>query len=612
MENENQGNSRFILFIALSFLIFLGWSYAYEKLYPTPKKVAPPAQTAVTNTPANPIASPTPATAATPAVSQAAAPQPQTELRNIKLTSDLWQATFSNQGALLTEWTMTRFTDGKLIDEKKGGVNLVSAKLSQEVGAYFRLHIPADRGLENELNSARFVIENTSEQELKLNSGDKRELVFSYNNNGVTARKRFFFKGVGADNGSGFDFDFQAEVTLNGQPVEFYAVIGPNFGDQSVVEISTYKHAPQISYASGTSVSREQGESIKDVGSRPLGDVSWAAVDDNYFALALVPPQAVPALGLNVHRVENINGKDHPRNYVSVALRLNSGQVNRVYAGPKALDTLGRVSANFGLGQQNAGLEDIVSYGLLDFIRGMVKPIAQFMLTALRAINNFTRNWGWSIVVLTVALNMFFFPLRWYSSKMMKRAAAMQPQMKELQDQMRGLEKNDPRAQELQRKQLALMKEGNPLMGCLPLLLQMPFFMAVFAILTVSIEVRNAPFFGWLQDLSAPDPYWLLPIIMCVTMIAQTALTPTAADPVQKKISYIMPVVLTYFFFLSAPAGLVLYWMVGNLVGVVQQFVINKLTGPTTPPGAPSSSPAGAKDASARGRKKKTKAALAN
>jgi YidC/Oxa1 family membrane protein insertase len=167
---------------------------------------------------------------------------------------------------------------------------------------------------------------------------------------------------------------------------------------------------------------------------------------------------------------------------------------------------------------------------------------------------------------------------------MMKRAAAMQPKMKELQEKMKKLEKNDPRMLDLQKEQISLMKQGNPLMGCLPLLLQMPFFVAVFAILTVSIEVRHAPFFGWLTDLSAKDPLHILPIVMCVTMIAQTALTPSPAtvDPMQKRIQYLMPPILTFFFFWSAPAGLVLYWMVGNLVGVVQQFVINRLT--TTPP----------------------------
>ncbi|MGH9847916.1 MAG: membrane protein insertase YidC, partial [Blastocatellia bacterium] len=209
---------------------------------------------------------------------------------------------------------------------------------------------------------------------------------------------------------------------------------------------------------------------------------------------------------------------------------------------------------------------------------------------------------------------MLFFPLRAKSSKAMRRAAAMQPRMKEIQDAMKGLAKDDPKMVDLQKKQIELMKEGNPLMGCLPLLLQMPFFMAFFAILTVSIEVRHAPFFGWLKDLSVADPFYVLPVLMCVTMIAQTALTPSTADPIQKKIQYLMPVILTVAFFRTAPAGLVLYWMVSNLVGVAQQYVINKMNPPTQPatPSAPTGSKGKEKPGTKARKGKKAKEALAS
>jgi YidC/Oxa1 family membrane protein insertase len=136
----------------------------------------------------------------------------------------------------------------------------------------------------------------------------------------------------------------------------------------------------------------------------------------------------------------------------------------------------------------------------------------------------------------------------------------------------------------------------------------MPFFLAVFTILTVSIEVRHAPFIGWITDLSAPDPYWIMPIVMCVSMIVQQALTPTTADPVQKRIGYLMPLVFTYFL-TAAPAGLVLYWMMSNLVGIGQQFVINRLN-PPTPPATANSSPT-AKPKSPVLKGKKAKAELA-
>jgi YidC/Oxa1 family membrane protein insertase len=160
--------------------------------------------------------------------------------------------------------------------------------------------------------------------------------------------------------------------------------------------------------------------------------------------------------------------------------------------------------------------------------------------------------------------------------------------MKELQDRLKKLKENPKKyereMQELQREQMELMKEANPLGGCLPLLLQMPIFWAFFVFLTISLDVRHAPWVGWIRDLSSPDPYYVLPIIMCVTMIASTMLTPmpASADPSMKMqrimMTWFMPIMLTWFFFFTAPSGLVLYWMVSNIVGVAIQLVINKMT----------------------------------
>lgn len=589
---------RLVLFLLLAAVIFFGYSYIHTKLYP------PLPQTAQ-NQEASPSASPTAtATPAIPAPVEAVPsnlPSTQVEARQIKVKSDYWVATLSNQGGVLTEWTMTNFPDGKPIDSPTG-VNLVSSQLSQQIGGPFRFYIPSDNGLEKTLNSAAFEIKDAPEQEIRLNKGDKREITFFYANNGIEATKTLIFKGLVEGATTGFDFDFLATVKRNGTPIEAYVVIGPNFGDQNVKDISTYKHAPQLTYADGGGVERMIADSLKQPATPAESPVSWASVDDNYFTLTIVPPKSVPAVQL-------LNDKK-----VSIAVLLTQNEPHRVYAGPKDLKLLGQVSALFGLDKGGGRqLEDTINYGILDWVglSKLVKPIAQFMLWALRKINNVTHNFGWSIVVLTVLLNMIFFPLRWKSSVMMKRAAAMQPKMKELQEKMKKLEKNDPRMVDLQKEQISLMKEGNPLMGCLPLLLQMPFFVAVFAILTVSIEVRHAPFFGWLTDLSAKDPLHILPIVMCVTMIAQTALTPSpaAADPMQKRIQYLMPPILTFFFFWSAPAGLVLYWMVGNIVGVAQQFIINRLT--PMPPSATDESTTG-KSNQQPSKGKKTRQAVAN
>lgn len=561
---------RLVLFLLLSAVIFFGWSYIHTKLYPPPVTVSQEQAASPSNSPA--VSSTVEPVTQSQAVAPAATvPSTQAEARQFKIRTEHWVATLSNQGGVLTEWTMTNFPDGKPIDSPTG-VTLVSPQLSQQIGAPFRFYIPSDNALEKILNSAVFEIKDAPDQEFFLNKGQKKEVTFFYASDGVEASKTLVFKGLVQGSTTGFDFDFQASVKRNGTPVETYVVIGPNFGDHNVKEVSVYKHAPQLTYAVGSDVERATADDLKQYATPTSSSVNWAAVDDNYFALAIAPPKAVPA-------VQIVNDKK-----VSIAVLLAQGETNRIYAGPKDLKLLGQVSTLFDLEKSGSQLENIVSYGILDYVgmRRIVKPIAQFMLMALREINKFTHNFGWSIVVLTVLLNMIFFPLRWKSSVMMKRAAAMQPKMKDIQERMKKLEKNDPKMLELQKEQISLMKEGNPLMGCLPLLLQMPFFMAVFAILTVSIEVRHAPFFGWLTDLSTKDPLHILPIVMCITMILQTALTPSTADPMQKRVQYLMPPILTGFFFWSAPAGLVLYWMVGNLVGVVQQFIINRLT-PSNP-----------------------------
>ncbi len=172
---------------------------------------------------------------------------------------------------------------------------------------------------------------------------------------------------------------------------------------------------------------------------------------------------------------------------------------------------------------------------------------------------------------------MLFFPLKWRSSKSMRKAQKLAPRMKELQEKIKGLKQNDPRLKELQMEQLRLMKEGNPLGGCLPLLIQMPFLIALYVAITISIDFRQSSFL-WVSDLSAADPYRLLPILMAASMLVLQLITPApSADPLQRKMmAVIMPVMMLYILW-SAPAGLLVYWLVGNLVGFGQQMVINRL-----------------------------------
>jgi YidC/Oxa1 family membrane protein insertase len=563
---------RLTIFIILAALILFGSQFLLQKLYPPPK---PPASPQVAQT-----ATPSPAPSALPEQVSPPAPAvnlPQIEARELVLRTPYWHGKLSNQGAVITELTMTHSPNGKLVDPPNG-VNLISTQKSQELGAPLRLLIPSDRNLEKELNAARFALTEDPGQTVELKAEDKKTITFNYaNGTGVSATKTLVFSGAG------YDFDLKVDVKRNGQPVETAVVVGPSFGDQGLKEYGYYKPPPQATYSAAGSVERYTGADVTSADPMPVkeSNILWAAVDDNYFAMAVVPAApAKTASLLNVKRKETVEGKEVEHDHVSIAIPIVNDQFSHVYAGPKDLDTLAEVNKRFGLANQEKNLEYLVSYGW-DWIAWIVKPIAAFMRSSFVRLYGWTGNYGWAIIVLTVVLNMFFFPLRWRSSVSMKKAAALQPKMKDLQERMKKLDKNDPKMMELQKEQVALMREGNPLMGCLPLLLQMPFFWAVFIVLSSAIEFRNAKFIAWIQDLSSPDPWFILPVIFVISMIVQTALTPSTADPIQKRMQYLMPLMMGYFF-IYAPAGLVLYWMVGNLVGIAQQYVINKIT-PTPP-----------------------------
>ncbi|MFN0119957.1 MAG: membrane protein insertase YidC [Blastocatellia bacterium] len=583
---------RLLLFFLASASIFIGWQLLMQRFFPPPpaQKNQPQATASVSPGASAPTPASTSAPTSAPATGSgqttpAAAARTQAERRTLKLGTDAWKGVFSNQGATLTSWTMTRFvTNGKMIDPPTG-VNLIAEKSSQDFGGTFRFYIPADNKLADELNAARWEVKSPAQDEIQLAKGQKQEILFAYNNgNGLEATKKLVFSG------DGYDFEITADVKRGGQPVPIQLIVGPNFGDQSVkpTEYGAYKTPPRVSYSYGGSVSRDSAGSVKTADPHRIEQATpivWAGMDDGYFAMVLIPGAKAKDVHLfNVKRRETHDGSEVEQNYLSVAIPVVNGQASHIYAGPKDIPTLEAISRATGLGDSDGNLVDILDYGIFSYVAYFFRPLAAWMLKILLWINSFTRNYGWAIVILTVAINMLFFPLRWRSSIKIKKAASLQPKFKELQDRMKKIDKNDPRMLELQKEQIALMKEGNILSGCLPLLLQMPFFTSIYLILTVSIEVRREPFFAWMRDLSSPDPIYLLPVIMCLAMILQTKLTPTppAADPAQaqaqKMMQYVMPVMLTVFFFIRAPLGLVLYWMVGNIVGVIQQYVINKLS----------------------------------
>jgi YidC/Oxa1 family membrane protein insertase len=309
--------------------------------------------------------------------------------------------------------------------------------------------------------------------------------------------------------------------------------------------------------------------------------MDWAGVADTYFAMVVVPRQKVEGLEYRTVAYEHKpNGGTAEKRYLISALvpLPADGSRSVVYAGPKDHYLLQEVNKELTASvERPIDLDSLIDYGFLGWIS---RPLAVPILGAITYLYQLTGSYGVAIILFTIVIYSLFFPLKWRSSKAMKKAQKLAPRMKELQEKIKGMKPNDPRLKELQMDQLRLMKEGNPLGGCLPLLIQMPFLFALYRAITISLDFRQASFL-WIPDLSAAEPYLIhmLPILMTGTMVVLQLVTPApSADPLQRKMMAIgMPLFMLYILW-SAPSGLVLYWLVGNIVGFTQQFLINRWT----------------------------------
>ena len=287
------------------------------------------------------------------------------------------------------------------------------------------------------------------------------------------------------------------------------------------------------------------------------GLVQWVALQDKYFISVLLPKQGTAALV-----------KKEGDKIVSAGVRMAASGAGtsvslQLYAGPKEYDTLRSL---------NVGLEDTIDFGW--FIFGswtVVKSVAKPIFYVLRFIHDYTYNYGVTIILLTLSIKLLFVPLQYKSYKSMKMMQMIQPKVAAVQEKFK-----DDRDR-LNKELIKLYRDQkvNPVGGCLPMVLQMPVFVALFNILYMTIDLRQAPFMLWITDLSVQDPYYVLPVIMGATMVIQQKITPTTMDPTQAKIMLVLPVFMT-FLFVNFPAGLVLYWLTNNVLTISQQVFTDR------------------------------------
>lgn len=370
------------------------------------------------------------------------------------------------------------------------------------------------------------------------------------------------------------DYVFAVDTQVSGVPLSAHSALtlywGPGLREHHE-QVSSRRRktgtAPR-SYINGKVVSavpKKIGETVTT-----QGQVSWTALADTYFAAVLIPRKPVPGV-VTVQRV-----REH---VLEMGLRLpldrtHPAQTVRVYVGPKQQQLL-------------EAAEPSLSKKLIDL--GWLHPLAWPMVGVLRFVHNIVRNYGIAIIVVTILIKILTWPLTQKSYKSMQAMQKLQPKIKELQT----LYKDDRQAMNRAMMQLYRDQKVNPMGSCLPMLLQIPFFFAFYNALLYSIELRHAPFicwgdsFAWMHifgqswpgsgvcDLSVYDPTFIMPLFMGVGMLLQQRMTPTTGDPTQAKMMQFMPLIFL-FFFIKAPAGLVLYWLTNTVLSVVQQLLVNR------------------------------------
>ena len=340
-------------------------------------------------------------------------------------------------------------------------------------------------------------------------------------------------------------------MTVDGLSGAYDIVLGTNFG---IVE---WGDGFIGLIGSASLVDGKVEKETPDLELERKGSVQWVALQDKYFLSVLMPQGASAALAKKGRRQTRFCRR-------AIAGFRRTYHRPAIVRGPKEYDTLRSL---------NVGLEETIDFGW--FIFGswsVVKAVAKPIFYVLRFINEYTHNYGVTIILLTMGIKMLFVPLQYKSYKSMKQMQLVQPKVLALQEKYK-----DDR-DKLNKELIKLYRDHkvNPVGGCLPMVLQMPVFVALFNILYMTIDLRQAPFVGWITDLSVQDPYYVLPIIMGATMVIQQKITPTTMDPTQAKIMLVLPVFMT-FLFVNFPAGLVLYWLTNNVLTIGQQVLTDRL-----------------------------------
>ena len=556
---------RVFIAIVLSFLVL----YFYQAYVapPPPPSAKPPAATSAPAVPAqapsdssrSPV-QPSTAESGAPVSSQSREPQAvvaDAAEREITVETGKVTAVFTNRGGRLLHWRLKEYQDSR-----GEPVDLVPSDLPVSEALPFSLRVPENPNLTTRINDALYRVSG-GEGHIDATRAPAAVTFEFEDAAGVHARKEFRF------DPATYVVALSVDVRNGDGMINPTVVWGPGPGDVTPAPANPGFFNRGASLTPPELILHRAGKveriAINKISGQPIqeGQFRFVGVDDHYFMIAAVNPGQTR---LESRALVVPGPADERRQFISHALRFPQPPMNvRFFVGPKQFDLLRSIDSE---------LVRAVNYGMFGWL-------AVPLLGALKWLHGIVGNWGWSIVLLTVLINLAMFPLRHKSVVSMRRMQELQPELKAIQDHYANLKVTDPARQKMNTEVMNLYREKgvNPASGCIPMLLMMPVLFAFYQLLAQSIELRGASFGWWIKDLSQPDPFFIIPILVSLTMFWQQKMTPTTGDPTQRQMMMLMPVVFG-FIFLTTAAGTALYWFVSNIWAIAQQYFTNWLIGP--------------------------------
>jgi YidC/Oxa1 family membrane protein insertase len=550
--NEMGDQIRAVVFVVVALVILFAWGHFYKPPVAPPQPAQTTSQPATSQPPVNTSASAEKPRQVSDAV--AAASPAKMEAANEKLIaieSPVYVVEFSNRGGVVRSWKLKKYSD----DQKPPHLlDLVNSAAAQQLGWPFSL-VLSDAQLEAKANSALYQV--TPDQP---NWSAPGEVTFHWSDGHLDVTKKLIFD---------LNYEMAAEVSvlLDGNPIPAALAWRGGFGDRAV-----YKAASLVTvyYKLNDKLELLQYKKLGVSGnqSQPAlqnGPMEYLGIEDQFFTAAFLPDGAQLSLWhwTKDHGIVD-DGKpaSEPIAEMAAGTTIAAPLRARLYVGPKDLKVLEKTKPP---------LAELINFGWTGVI---AKPL----LWILQTIQTKVPNYGWCIVLLTLVINFAMFPLKMKSWRSMQKMQKVGPEIRQIQDRYKKYSMTDPRKKKMNEEVMAIYsREGiNPMGSCLPMLFQMPIWWALWRVLNGAIELRHAPWIGWIHDLSAKDPYYILPIGMAIMMYLMTKMTPqTTTDPAQQKMLSLMPLMFGFFFF-NLSSGLNLYMFTSNLVGIAQQVYLNR------------------------------------